>query len=556
MSDDQPTEPTIPFEPAGPGNAASADVETVGPAGTGGGSRRAAVVAGVAVVVVALLGGGAYAAYSFLNGGGPQPADVLPASTIAVVSVDLDPSAGQKIAAIKSIRRFPALKESLGLEADDDLREYVFDKLTESSDCALDFDEDVKPWLGKRAAFAGVDLGDDDPAPVIALQISDPDKARTGFDAIVDCTDPEDFAFVVGEDYLVASDTAEHAKQVLDRGKEKPLADDAAYQKWTDEVGDAGVLNFYVGKKAADYAEELLDELTGGFTEGLTGGSFTDDGEPFAEEDFGGSADPLEPAKDALDDFAGLGGTVRFADGGMELSLAGGGIQRLTDLATVGKQLGELPADTALAFGFGVTDDYAERAIDELGSDGEDFVTEAEKETGLDLPEDLQTLLGKAVIVSIGGDAPSSPDDLQGIEDVPAGIVLHGDADRIKEIIATVEENLDLHLSDIPLVVDGSDDKVAIATSSDYADELLESGGLGSDGGFRDAVPDADRAAGIFFVDFDSDWTDLIADMVSTEEGESSGDELRDNVGPLRTLGFSTWEDGDASHALLKITTN
>jgi hypothetical protein len=105
-------------------------------------------------------------------------------------------------------------------------------------------------------------------------------------------------------------------------------------------------------------------------------------------------------------------------------------------------------------------------------------------------------------------------------------------------------------------VVDGSGDKLAIATSSDYADDLLKSGGLGSDDGFRDAVPDADRAAGILYVDFDSDWSDTLADMVASEEGTDSGDEVHDNLAPLRTVGFNTWEDGDVSHALLKVTTD
>ncbi|MBW8750014.1 MAG: DUF3352 domain-containing protein [Propionibacteriales bacterium] len=548
MSDDQPTEPTVPLTPTG-------EIETVGPELATPGRRRGAVVAAVAVVVVAVLGGGAYAAYSFLAGGGPQPADVLPATTVAVVSVDLDPSAGQKIAAIKSIQRFPALKKSLGLKADDDLRQYVFDKVVGAGHCHLDFDKDVKPWLGKRAAFAGVDLGGAHPAPVIALQISDPEKAKAGFRAIVGCTDPKDFAYVVGDDYLIASDSAAHAQSVLDLGRTNPLADDTAYRKWTDEVGDAGVLNFYVSKRAAHYGEQLLDEFSNGFSESLLGGTNDNGDQSFADENFAGT-DPLASAKDALKDFDGLAGTVRFAGGGMELSVAGGGVSQLSDLATVGKDFGELPADTAVALGIGIPDDYAKKTLEQMGSGGDDFVTEAEKQAGLTLPEDLQTLLGRSVIASLGGDAPGSLDDIKSPDDVPAGVLIHGDADKIKQIIATAEDHLDMHLSDIPLVVEGSDDKVAIATSSSYADDLLKSGGLGSQSRFRDAVPDSDRAAGILFVDFDSPWGDTVADMVGSDESQSAGDEVRHNIAPLRALGFNTWEDGDVSHALLKITTN
>jgi hypothetical protein len=538
MSDDQPTEPTVPLEPGFP----STEVETVGPEGASAGSRRVAVIAAVAVAVVAALGGGAYAAYSLLKGGGPEPDAVLPASTVAVVSVDLDPSAGQKIAAIKSIRRFPALKKSLGLHADDDLRQYVFDKIAETGDCNnLDFDKDVKPWLGKRAAMAAVDLGESHPTPVIALQVSDPGAAKKGFDAIVKCTDPEDFAFVVGDDYLIGSDTAAHAQAVLDKSEQKSLADDPAYQKWTDEAGDAGVLNFYVAKSAATYGADQLDQLSREFAGGIGGTT---------------SEDPFGSVKDALKNFQGLGGTLRFAGGGMELSVAGGGLSQLSDLTTVGNEVGDLPDDTAVALGFGVSKDYAQKMVDQMGSQGDDFVAQAEDQTGLDLPGDLQTLLGHAVTLSLGGDAPKSLDDVQAVDEVPAGLVIHGDADKIKAIIAKAEDHLDMRLSDIPLVIEGSGDKVVLATSRDYAADLLKPGTLGSDADFRDAVPHAGDADGILWVDFDSAWRESLVGTARSEDGDGAAEDADANTKPLRSLGLSSWKDGSVSHVLLKITTD
>ncbi|MGY2875271.1 hypothetical protein ACVW00_002461 [Marmoricola sp. URHA0025 HA25] len=528
MSDDQPTAPL----------ETSAQVETVGPQGAARRSRRLPVVAAVAVAVAAVLGGGAYAAYSYLDGGGPQPADVLPASTIALVSVDLDPSAGQKIAAIKSIRRFPALKESLGLHADDDLREFVFDKATGSSGCKLDFDRDVKPWLGKRAAFAGVDLGGASPSPVIALQISDRAKAEAGFAAIVKCTHPEVLGYVVGDDYLIASDSVEHARRVLDDGKAKPLADDAAYRKWTGEAGDAGVLSFYVGNTSTKYLSRLLDE-TGGHLLGFGTGS---PGAPATEE--------------ALKGFQGLGGTVRFADGGMELSIAGGGLRPLSSVSRVGAEVGDLPGDTSVALGLGVSKDYAKRLLDQLGDGADDLTSQAESAAGLDLPEDLQTLLGSAVTLSLGGDAPDSLDAIQGPEDVPIGLVVHGDADRIRAVISKIEEHTGTALSDIPLNIDDAGGKVAIGPGDYAADELLKDGHLGNQDRFRDVVPDADKAAAILYVDFDSKWRDLIVDAVTREEGPGSGEELDSNTAPLRALGISSWIDHDVTHALVKLTTD
>lgn len=532
-----------------------------------GGSRRVAIIAAVAVVVATVLGGGAFAAYSFLAGDGPQPDQALPASTIAVVSVDLDPSAGQKIAAIKSIRKFPTLKENLGLDADDDLRRWIFDMVTEDADCTgLDFADDVLPWLGKRAAFAAVDLGEDDPAPAIALQVSDAEGARSGFEAIVECADPgDDFAFVVGEDYLIASDSAEHAQAILDGGKSRPLADDEAYQKWTGEAGDPGVLSFYVSRKAAEYAIDLAGEFGGALGEDLTDFDEEEFADELGDEGFtAGSAastgtrvdDPFEAMEEALEDFQGLGGTVRFADGGMELSVAVGGLDTGEGAARIGDRIEDLPEETAVAFGFGVPGDFAAKYLDQIeGVFGSGFLDEAEQETGLEIPEDVQTLLGDSLSLSLGGDAPDSLEALESPEDLPLGLLVHGDADEIEAVIAKLEESLDLSLSDLPLNVEAADGKVALSPG-DYGEQLLEDGDLGAKDGFRTAVPDAERVEGVVYVDFNSAWLELLVDVIADEEGGSAAAEVEENLEPLRSLGISSWTDGDVRHGLVKISTD
>ena len=70
--------------------------------------RSRGVIAVIAsVVAVVLVAGGGYAAWQFFAGGGPRPAEVLPASTFGLVTLDLDPSGGQKVEAIKTLRKFP-----------------------------------------------------------------------------------------------------------------------------------------------------------------------------------------------------------------------------------------------------------------------------------------------------------------------------------------------------------------------------------------------------------------------------------------------------------------
>lgn len=540
--------------------------------------RRTAIVALVALVVSAVLGGGAFAVYTVFFDGGPQPAEVLPVSTVAVLSIDLDPSAGQKIEALKTIRKFPRLKEDLGLDPTDDLRKFFVEK---AIDCdGVDFDEEVKPWVGKRAAVAAVDLGGDTPVPVLALQITDQKKADAGFEKLVECAE-EDLGYIVGTEYLIASDTAEHAQAVLASGEEKSLADDPKYQKWTDEAGDAGVVNFYVAKRASDYlidglesiSEELLgfggdgefDEEFGEFDEESfsDGGGFAGESAPRAADEDCSDAleDPFAAVKDQLEDFDGLAGTIRFADGGMELAVAAGGFAQYGSQESVGDEVGALPADTTLAAGFAVPKDYAQDLVDQLScgaeAGGPDLVAEIEEGSGLELPEDLTTLLGTALTLSVGGDAPENLVEIEGPADLPVGLALHGDAAGIEDVIATIEETLGMSLEDeVGVGTTSSDSIVVLSPSEDYADALLGKGGLGTSDEFREAVPEADRAAAILYLDFDSEWRTALLDL-ALDDGVSESDveTARENTEPLKSLGISSWVEGDASHVLLKLAT-
>ncbi len=122
-----------------------------------------AVVA--SVVAVLLIAGGGFAAWRFFAGGGPRPAEVLPDSTLAVLSVDLDPSGGQKIEAIKTLRKFPSFREHTDVDENSDLVKALYDE-TIGPECKdISYADDIKPWIGQRAAFAGVELDKGKPLP-------------------------------------------------------------------------------------------------------------------------------------------------------------------------------------------------------------------------------------------------------------------------------------------------------------------------------------------------------------------------------------------------------
>ena len=74
------------------------------------------LIAALAVLLVA--GAGGAFAYSRLAGGGDQPATVLPSTAVAYARIDLDPSAGQKVNAIRFLMKFPSVKEQMGLSSD------------------------------------------------------------------------------------------------------------------------------------------------------------------------------------------------------------------------------------------------------------------------------------------------------------------------------------------------------------------------------------------------------------------------------------------------------
>ena len=115
-------------------------------------TKRFLIVGAAAGLVVALAGAGAYA-WQKLDGGGKQPHDVLPSSVVAYARVDADPSASQKIAILRLVRKFPELAKELGIkDVDQDVRKPLLKDLVEG--CDLDYDKDVEPWLGDRIGVA------------------------------------------------------------------------------------------------------------------------------------------------------------------------------------------------------------------------------------------------------------------------------------------------------------------------------------------------------------------------------------------------------------------
>ena len=168
-----------------------------------------------------------------------------------------------------------------------------------------------------------------------------------------------------------------------------------------------------------------------------------------------------------------------------------------------------------------------------------------------------QTLLGNALTLSIGNDLPQHLVDIENFSELPIGVAVHGDGEAVRDVIAKIEDALGGRLSDLGIGAKTSDDRLVLSTSEDYADALLEKGGLGAASAFRAAVPEADKSFFVLYLNFDSRLRDTLIQLAE-DEGEDADlvRDLRENTDPLRSLGISAWQDGGDSHFLLKIATD
>jgi hypothetical protein len=223
-----------------------------------------------------------------------------------------------------------------------------------------------------------------------------------------------------------------------------------------------------------------------------------------------------------------------------------------------GPDTGTLPGTTAaalsVAFQHGWLEDYL-RQLNAMGGSGDSLdqmLAEGERETGLKLPEDVETLFGDGITVSVDGSADvkaftESPDP----SSLPVGIRIQGDPDKVVPIIDKLKKAAGPD-ADLVKVASG-DGRVAVGLSQAYVDRLLQKGDLGGGTAFRAVVPEADRATGSLYVDFDAGdgWAEQLADVVSGEDAE-----VRSNIAPLDALGVSGWSEGDVQHGLLRLTTD
>lgn len=513
--------------------------------------RRTGVVVAAAVAAVAAAGAGAWAVTQFMSGG-PAPATAVPGDAFAYVALDLDPDGGQKIEAVQTLRKFPAIREELGIDGSDDLRRVLYDAITVDEPCPdIDFDDDIDPWLGAKLAVAAVP-GGDEPVPFLVVEVKDQELATAGIGKIAECAGGSETGTAFVGDFMVVAETAGIAEDIAADAEAGSLADDGEFDRWIDEAGGSGVVEGYLSAEAPQYfADEVAMPIGSEIDQAAGGGSALSG--PTATTPTTADAPDVE---DALEAFEGGALVVRFDDEALEVEMAAGGLPN--QLSTGGDSgIVDLPATTALAFGFGVSDDLVEQMIDGLvESSGleedevDEMMAEAEAQLGLALPEDLQTLLGDGLSVAVDSsmdfDALAEGDAEPG--EIPAGARIVGDPDEITEVLDKMLDRLGPFAEGV--AVEEGDGAVAVALDPEYAELLVGDGSLGDEDRFQGALESLDSSAGALYVDFDAgDW---LTELAATDPDER----IEENVAPLDSLGISGNIDDDVVHGIVTLTTD
>lgn len=233
------------------------------------------VGAAAAVAVVAALAVGGSALVNVLGGGGAQPEDVFPANAIAFAKLDLDPSAGQKLAVYQLARKFPASRDKVTSE-ESSIKESTFGSIfTGDSGWGLDYKKDVEPWLGDRVGvgvFPDMDA-DKKPEVGLAIAVSDHDAAKVALDkAIANASKNQDkVGYAFADAYVIVSDTTAHAASLVRVGKVTPLTG-SAYAADVQKLGEdqIGVAWVDVAASYKAVAQGQANEDTLGLLRGAT----------------------------------------------------------------------------------------------------------------------------------------------------------------------------------------------------------------------------------------------------------------------------------------------
>lgn len=366
---------------------------------------------------------------------------------------------------------------------------------------------------------------------MIAVQVTDPHAARAGLGKLQKAAGTDVGGFVVGDEYaLIAQDEAT-ARAAAQGAEKAPLAADKGFTADMKALGDPGIAAAW-----GDLARIADLERAGLASTGT--------GDPDADA----------VLRQQLDHARGhLAVALRFAGGdGLELAGRVTGGQPVPGMAgTTVHHIGELPATTVAALSIDHADVIAGQLVDEVasvmeaqGTSREDALADIGAQAGLFLPADAKAFVGRNLLLALDG---------EGLTSTPAfGMRTVSDPASASAVFATIQADLDRFqvLPTGTIAYDEVDDGIVLASTPAYEQVLAHGGGsLGKAARFTAAVPRADSAQGILYVDVAT-----LLDRAGSHLDLSP--ELRKNLQPIAALGLTETSSGDgAGQFSLRITT-
>ncbi|WP_162260317.1 DUF3352 domain-containing protein [Nocardioides sp. Root190] len=424
-----------------------------------------------------------------------------------------------------------------------------FQKLTKSAGSAGVMTAFLAPEAGK----ALLEEVDKDPylsfAVLPLLAGSDPLASVVGFSQLFGSFDSSDDVYA-GEDLELSDEELEEMQAEYEASlspEERRLHERMEnYDDLTpaeQEALDKEMEAFYE-KEYGDLSEEEFDEEE--FDE-----------EEFIDEELEGIEVPADLRKD-IEGFSGLGGIVRFDDGTLEIETVSdpliGGFNGRYDGTDGTSAIAALPADTAIAFGGGLADDWGKRTVldgqlafsfgEEV--DEKDVLDTFEKSTGLTI-KDLETIGGDTIAFAAKPGFEKAFADFFDFEDEgsktpPIAARVTGNADAIEKALAKLSKGKD----DSFFQSRRDGDAVVIGPDVSYLEEIADAKKtLADSDAFERALPGADDAIITMYADINAgEWLEEFS------EGALTGDD----ADALGTLGISVVEDGDQYRTVLRIT--
>jgi hypothetical protein len=434
--------------------------------------RRGKLIPLIAVLAVLMVvGAGGAFAYSRISGG-DQPAAVLPGNAFAYARVDLNPSAGQRVAALRFLMKFPSVKDQIGLTSDnDDLRQKLFELIKKDAGDNLtdvDFDKDVKPWLGDRAGVAALPGTDGDvPNVVVAVQVKDENKAKVGLDKLFNDEKNKPGVAFTGK-YAILADNQGKVDSAVAASKDNPLQNNKKFDTDMSALGEQGFASFWADTKA-------IGELSGS---------------------------KLTVEQRAALPEGSAAAALRFDSQYVELKGVVHGDKTLkAGKAHAGDIISTLPDSTAgaLALSDGETListiwEQLDKSMSGTGMKLDDLTKNFTEQYGLTLPDDLKPLLGKNLAVVVDKDSSDTPKIAARMETDP------GKAEQVVDKVTGLIRSRTA--ANVPIEKAKDGDTLVVATDQAYAEQVLKGGSLGQTENFKQAVPDTKGAVMLGYVDF------------------------------------------------------